>query len=108
MSRLKTRPRRVQCRALVGIAFLLALELLVNGTGCQQLNLTNGFPSPWGKKDDDIVVPNRLTAMWSDTILNQPDKPGVRGFGGRLMFYKQGSEKSVRVSGKLVVYAYDD
>ncbi|MCA9259541.1 MAG: hypothetical protein KDA61_10100 [Planctomycetales bacterium] len=46
--------------------------------------------------------------MWSDAIMNQPGLPGVRGVGGRLMFYGESDDKPLSVNGTLSVYAYDD
>jgi hypothetical protein len=52
--------------------------------------------------------------VWTNTILNQHQKPSVRGFGGRIMFY---ADKSIAddkpaeplvVDGTLTVYAFGD
>jgi hypothetical protein len=48
-----------------------------------------------------------MMAVWSDTILHQPRKPGVRGFGGRIYFYRGQQPEPIKVDGGLVVYAFD-
>jgi hypothetical protein len=77
-------------------------------TGCTELQIAEGFSWPFWDKDNAPVVPDRLTALWTDTILNQSGKPGTRGFGGRVMFYGKSGEKPVKVEGTLTVYAFDD
>ncbi|WP_157605020.1 hypothetical protein [Schlesneria paludicola] len=53
--------------------------------------------------------PTHLTALWTHTVLNQPGKKGIRGFGGRLMFHgKEANNKPVLVDGTLTVYAFDE
>ncbi len=47
-----------------------------------------------------------MTDMWSFTVLQQPGQPGVRGYGGRLMFY-DADDKPMKVDGTLTVYAFD-
>lgn len=53
-------------------------------------------------------IPERMVSTWSETVLQQVGKTSERGFGGRLMFFKRGSEDPIRVDGQLVVYAYDE
>jgi len=48
-----------------------------------------------------------MTDMWTYAVLNQPGQPGVRGFGGRVMFYGADSEKPIKVDGTLTVFAFD-
>ncbi|MBL9124030.1 MAG: hypothetical protein JNG90_10390 [Planctomycetaceae bacterium] len=52
--------------------------------------------------------PERLSAIWTHTVLNQEGRVGVRGFGGRLMFYGTDRDRPIKVDGTLTVYAYDD
>ena len=47
-----------------------------------------------------------MTDMWSFTVLQQPGQPGVRGYGGRLMFY-DADDKPMKIDGTLTVYAFD-
>ncbi len=86
---------------------LLATAWLAVASGCAKLDLKPPvpFPLPWEEKPQ---VPEKLVAFWTDTILYQPNQPPIRGFGGRLMFYGPGSTKPVKVSGELVVYAFDE
>jgi hypothetical protein len=52
--------------------------------------------------------PDRMAVFWTDTVLNQPGQPGIRGFGGRIMFFANDIDKPVKVDGSLTVFAYDD
>lgn len=56
----------------------------------------------------DPEVPSRLVATWTDTVLNKVGQPSQRGFGGRLIFFKEDSQDPVRVDGQLVIYAFDE
>ena len=63
----------------------------------------------WLYGKDEPRTPVKVVAMWKDTILYRADQPQpVRGFGGRLMFYGEKSEKPVKVEGTLTVYAFDE
>lgn len=53
-------------------------------------------------------TPNRMVAVWSDAVMNQPGLRGVRGIGGRVHFYANRNDKPIEVEGLLTVYAYDD
>ena len=63
----------------------------------------------WMRGKDEPRSPEKVVAMWSDTILYRTDQPQpIRGFGGRLMFYAEKTEKPVKVEGTLTVYAFDE
>ncbi len=96
----------MSARTASGLGLLAAALLAVAG-GCAKLDLRPSvpFPLPWEEKPQ---VPEKLVAFWTDTILYQPNQPPIRGFGGRLMFYGPGGNKPVKVSGELVVYAFDE
>ena len=79
----------------------LALATL---TGCTSLSLPKDFAWPWD--DDHKKAPTRMTDMWSFTVLQQPGRPGVRGYGGRLTFY-DADDKPMKIDGTLTVYAFD-
>ncbi len=85
---------------------LLCLALLTAG-GCQWG--PDALPEDWklSATETEPQVPDRMMAVWSDTILHEPQKPGVRGFGGRLYFYRGPQPAPVEVDGGLVVYAFD-
>ena len=61
-----------------------------------------------------VSVPNRLSVVWTDTVLNQHQKPAIRGFGGRIMFYADQRNEDDKpaepliVDGTLTVYAFGD
>jgi hypothetical protein len=83
-----------------------AILLLALVCGCTPLDLRDAFP--WKRQDDEPQTPARMVDVWTDTILWQPGQPGVRGFGGRIMFYGEDDEHPVTVDGSLTVYAFDD
>lgn len=58
-----------------------------------------------GKKQPEI--PDRMMVIWSDTVLHQPQQPGVRGFGGRIYFFRGDGHAPIEVDGGLAVYAFD-
>lgn len=89
------------------IAASLVAVMVAGSTGCQ---LFPDRPEWSGKlfgKDEEAVVPTRMMVMWADTVLHQPQKAGVRGFGGRIYFYNDEGPDPVKVDGGLAVYAFD-
>lgn len=87
-------------RCLAGISLILL-------AGCQPISLRKTFPWVVGE-DGRLDRPLKVVAFWTDSVLTQPGKIPVRGFGGRLMFYKDQEAKPLKVSGTLTVYAFDD
>ncbi len=81
----------------------LGLALLALG-GCTSLSLPKSLSWPWDK--DRTKAPARMTDMWSFTVLQQTGQRGVRGYGGRLMFY-DADDKPMKVDGTLTIYAFD-
>ena len=77
-----------------------ALCVLVAGCAELRLPLIDSQPKP--------QVPTNATALWSDTILYQPGQPGVRGFGGRVMFYNDESKEPIAIDGTVTVYAFNN
>jgi hypothetical protein len=71
--------------------------------GCAPLKLPKKLALP--NSGDKPQSPQRLTALWTDTVLVEA---GVVGFGGRVMFYGRDDEEPVVVAGELTVFAYDD
>ncbi|MBA4105532.1 MAG: hypothetical protein C0485_07215 [Pirellula sp.] len=102
-------------RTAVWAAPLLSLIALATATGCAG-KTSKWKPSNWdvkkavGMKPDkpDPELPERMVATWTDTTLSTVGQSPKRGFGGKLMFFKRGSEDPVRVEGNLVVYAFDE
>jgi len=60
------------------------------------------------KKDPEFVAPSQMIPLWSDTVLHTTGQPGMRGCGGRVMFYTPDSKEGVRVEGSVTVYAWND
>jgi hypothetical protein len=85
--------------SVLGLACFLA-------AGCSPLSLNKA--SMWPFNDDKPKVPEKVIAVWADTVLYQPGERPVRGFGGRLMFYEGKKEKPVKVEGTLVIYAFEE
>lgn len=86
---------------------MLACSVLLTSAGCAKLDLQTS-KLPWSKKaTSKYATPERVIAVWTDTVYQHAGKPPTRGFGGRVYFY--GTEGNViPVDGDLVVYAYDD
>ncbi len=104
-------------RSAVWAAPLLSLIALATATGCAGKSSKSKWSvSNWdvkkavGMKPEkpDPVSPERMVATWTDTTLSTAGQSTKRGFGGKLMFFKRGSEDPVRVEGNLVVYAFDE
>jgi hypothetical protein len=66
------------------------------------------FRMPLMKSELEPDIPETATVVWSDTILYQAAQPGVRGFGGRAMFYGRDSKTPIPVDGIVTVYAFDN
>jgi hypothetical protein len=86
---------------------LSLLSLLLCSSGCQSLTTTKQWNWPWDSKNKDPQVPDRILPIWTDTIMHQPGKPGIRGFGGRVYFYAGEESQAIEVDGGLVVYVFD-
>jgi len=88
-----------RCKAQCVIGLLLASVVV----GCAPLKLPKTLALPG--KGDKPQSPQRITALWTDTVLVEA---GIVGFGGRVMFYGRDQEEPVMVAGELTVFAYDD
>lgn len=87
-------------------SLLLLLIATAMSIGCQFA--PKKVPEGWNWADQDKkVVPDRILAIWTDTVLRQPNQPGVRGFGGRVFFYQKEQNDPIEVDGKLVVFVFD-
>jgi len=82
---------------------LLLLVIVLAQLGCKNLEVRDR----WFDSDRVAELPSEILPIWIDTVLHQPGKPGVRGFGGRIYFYETGKPDPVKVDGQLVVYAFD-
>lgn len=97
MERLDARVRRT----LLGLALVCSLC-----AGCKLYEKRS--ESIWPLDQEKLPqVPTKMAATWSDTVLYESGKPGMRGFGGRLFFYDQ-RMNSIKVEGRLIVYVFDD
>ncbi|QDT05531.1 hypothetical protein K227x_39310 [Rubripirellula lacrimiformis] len=89
------------------IALATLLSALTGSIGCQFVPDRPSWSTKLFEKEEVAVVPTRMMVMWADTILHQPQQPGVRGFGGRIYFYNGQDADPVKVDGGLAVYAFD-
>ena len=80
--------------------------LLVLTSGCQIAPKDKPVKWPW-KKDKSMPLPDRMLPVWTDTVLHQPNQPGVRGFGGRIYFYEKDKTDPIVIDGSLAVYVFD-
>ena len=88
------------------LLLLVGLASAATPIGCAPLNIAKHLP--WPGRDSESEIPGKMTVVWTDTSLNQPGRPAVRGFGGRIMFYGKDEKKPVKVNGRLTVYAFDE
>ena len=95
-------------RLLVPVTSLLLSLVILCGCSSFTKNFDLSKRIPWMDTDSIVDNPQRVTVLWTHTILNQQGLRGVRGFGGRLMFHANPNEKPVRVEGTLTVYAFDE
>lgn len=84
---------------------LFAWAILTLASGCQ---FTPKAPEfwPWSKTKEP-PTPDRILPVWTDSVLHQPNQPGVRGFGGRIYFYAKDNTEPIEVDGSLAVYVFD-
>ena len=92
----------IRCSHSVRLPLAICLFLMC---GCTTFDLNKRIP--W-MDSDKPTQPAKITALWTQTILNQSGHKGVRGFGGRIMFHGKENEKPVKVEGTLIVYAFDE
>ncbi len=98
-----TRPRFVAGRVAIAVFACLAISV----AGCQFFRDAGPRKLNPFATDSKPEMPDRMMVIWSDTVLHQPQMPGVRGFGGRVYFYRGEEPDPVVVDGGLVVYAFD-
>ncbi len=94
----------------VALIHLLLGAALVAVTGCTNLPKTSDFSLAKLTKSDQEeppVLPDRILAIWKDTVLHQQGKPAQRGFGGRVFFYQDGDSQPIEIEGAVTVYAFD-
>ncbi len=92
-------------RRLPVIVCLLLMGWL--SAAAEAWELTSWRPWPLGKQEKP-GQPGKILAIWTDTVLTQPNRRPIRGFGGRLMFYDGKAETPILVEGTLVVYTFDE
>ena len=83
-----------------------ALALLGAVAGCTQLDLREPIARVFDA-DGKPQQPAKVVAIWTDAVIQPPDRAAARGFGGRLTFYAPDRDPPVCVDGSLTVYAYE-
>lgn len=88
--------------------------LLLSPSGCSQM------VGDWGsfdwktpklmpsKETEELELPGRVLAIWTDAVHHRKGQPAERGFGGRIVFYKEGDGEPIQVDGTLTIYAFGD
>ena len=94
------RQRGSTFRRLMGTLGLIMLSL----SGCAKFDHAKHIP--WSKSKKP-TIPSKVLPIWSDTVLHQKGQPGVRGFGGRVLFYDERDDEPIKVDGSLTIYAFD-
>jgi len=97
--------KSVRFPSQVTILWMLAV-LCCCTTGCQFAPKKLPDAWKWGE-EEKLPIPDRILAVWTDTVLHQPNQPGVRGFGGRIFFYLKDQTDPIKVDGRLAVYVFD-
>jgi hypothetical protein len=85
---------------------LIGVLMLASSMGCQFAPKDKPFKWPW-TKDDSKPLPDRILPVWTESVLHQPNQPGVRGFGGRIYFYAKDDTDPIEIDGNLAVYVFD-
>lgn len=90
-------------------SLLLGILCLFLQSGCSQFASSSANPTNWFAETEEIEkeIPDRILPIWTDTVLHQPNQRGVRGFGGRIYFYKDGEDTPIEVDGNMTVYVFD-
>ena len=84
----------------------VCLLTLVLSSGCQFAPSKFKMHWPW-TKEKTVPQPERVLAVWTDTVLHQTGQAGVRGFGGRVYFYEQDKTDPIEIDGGLAIYVFD-
>lgn len=85
---------------------MATIAIMVTVSGCAKFapDSMNWFADT---EATEFKIPDRLVSIWADTVLHQPNQRGVRGFGGRVYFYKDGNDRPIPVDGNVTVYVFD-
>lgn len=94
-----------QHRSICRSRLLVAVCFTCLSAGCGSLKLA----TPRLTFDDAAAEPPaKMIPVWSDTVMSRPGQLGVRGLGGRVVFYGRETDEPVQVNGSLIVYGWDD
>jgi len=59
------------------------------------------------EEQPEFAKPDKMLAIWKDSVRTEPGKPSMRGFGGRIFLYDKNGAP-IRSQGDLVIYGFDD
>lgn len=102
------------------LSLVLAVIVLLSGCTAMKSRLANNSPTSSVGSDTrsavssrsesatpDFGTPEKMLAVWKDSVRTQEGRPPMRGFGGRLYLYDQDGS-AIRAEGDLVIYGFDD
>ena len=98
---------KIQQSRIPDVGCMMAIiAIMVTVSGCAKFapDSMNWFADT---EATEFKIPDRLVSIWADTVLHQPNQRGVRGFGGRVYFYKDGNDRPIPVDGNVTVYVFD-
>lgn len=89
--------------------YFFATVAVMAVSGCTTLEMPKSMTPELPSWMETTQTPDKVVCFWGDPYLRQnPDGEVIRGFAGRLMFYKAGSKKAVKIDGEARIYAYDE
>jgi hypothetical protein len=84
---------------------LLTSASLLTGGGCTSLKTPSYFE--WIEARNRVLTPTRITSYWKAYALKTEGSQPQRALGGRVMFYDDVDNQSIRVEGAVTFFVYD-
>ena len=100
------------------LPLIMVLAAVVVSAGCstmksrlEKLPIVGGEQSSAQMKEAAAQpvygAPEKMLAIWKDSVRSQPGQKSMRGFGGRIFLYDRDGAP-IRAQGDLVIYGFDD
>jgi hypothetical protein len=108
---LKIHAKRNATIALAGLWLALAGGCAKMTIAPTRASIPDSIPESITKlitREEPVVVPNQVAAVWTNAVLEKEGSRATRGFGGVLTFYAENRKRAGRVDGTVTVYAYDN
>ena len=102
-----TKPHSIGDWSLLLLGLLVGICCCGGCTSFVSKDTTTG-KWPWSKAEPKLKLPTRILAIWTDAVHHQAGQKAQRGFGGRVVFYADGSEEPIQVDGTLTIYVFAD